>query len=132
MRYIENGLNTLGNVTYKTSGIQNITVEYTDTESRLKAYRTEEERLLVMLEKAETVEDMLNIEDRLSLRCATASESLTSTLMNWDSLISYSTVTLQITEVSRITPITRPCSGHIGRKIDGCVQRFSGGHCQLL
>jgi hypothetical protein len=102
---LTDSLSTLGNVPYRKIYTENITADYFDTESRLNAYRTEEERLLAMLEKAETVEDMLNIEDRLS-QVRYNIESLTSTLMNWDSLISYSTVTLQITEVSDYTENT--------------------------
>ena len=101
-------LDTLGNVTNTTIEAQNITTSYYDTESRLATYRTEEERLLAMLEKADTVEDMLNIEDRLaSVRYNI--ESLTSTLTNWDSKLSYSSLYLRISEVSELTqqaPIT--------------------------
>ncbi len=98
----ENGVYTLGNVTYRASDSENITPQYTDTESRLKSYRIQEERLLAMLEKAETVEDMLNIEDRLA-NVRYNIESLTSTIQGWDSLINYSTIILRITEVADFT-----------------------------
>jgi hypothetical protein len=101
----ENGVYTLGNVTYRASDSENITPQYTDTESRLKSYRIQEERLLAMLEKAETVEDMLNIEDRLA-NVRYNIESLTSTIQGWDSLINYSTITLRITEVADFTEET--------------------------
>lgn len=112
-------LETLGNVTGTTIEAQNITTSYYDTESRLATYRTEEERLLAMLEKADTVEDMLNIEDRLaSVRYNI--ESLTSTLTNWDSKLSYSTVELRISEVSELTQQT-PITYTFGQRI---VQGF--------
>lgn len=98
----EDGVYSLGNVTYRASDSQNITPQYTDTESRLKSYRIQEERLLAMLEKAETVEDMLNIENRLA-DVRYNIESLTSTIQGWDSLINYSTVTLRIVEVADFT-----------------------------
>ena len=91
-------LSTLGHVSYLTVSAENVAASYRDTESRLAVYRTEEERLLDMLAKAETVEDMLNIEDRLA-EVRYNIESLTTDLRTWDSLISYSTLTLTVHEV---------------------------------
>ena len=106
---IRSELDALGSVTYSSVEAQNITSAYRDTESRLKTYRVEESRLLEMLEKAEYVDDMLNIEDRLaSVRYQI--ESLTTTLTNWDSKINYSTLRLSVQEVKELTeekPIAR-------------------------
>jgi hypothetical protein len=96
------GLSELGNVTSSSAQAQNITSQYTDTESQLKAYRTEEERLLKILEKADTVADMITIEDRLS-QVRYNIESLTTQLNTWDSRINYSTLELYIREVSELT-----------------------------
>ena len=96
------GIKGLGNVVNNTSNSQDITLQYTDTESRLKTYRTEEERLLDMLSKATTVEDMLAIETRLS-DVRYQIESLTSQIKVWDSQVSYSTLTLSIREVALYT-----------------------------
>ena len=60
------GLDTIGNVTYLSSNAENITAQYTDTESQLSAYELEEERLLDILSQAQTVEDMIELESRLS------------------------------------------------------------------
>ena len=99
---IRGELDSLGSVTYSSVEAQNITSAYRDTESRLSTYRVEEERLLDMLKKAEYVEDMLNIEDRLaSVRYQI--ESLTTTLINWDSKINYSTLRLSVQEVKELT-----------------------------
>lgn len=106
---ITGDLEQLGSVTYSSVQAENITAAYTDTQSRLSAYRTEEARLLSMLEKADTVEDMLNIESRLS-DVRYSIESLTTTLTNWDSKVNYSTLRLSISEVKELkeeTPITR-------------------------
>ena len=106
---IRTDLDKLGSVTYTSVEAQNITSAYTDTESRLQTYRVEEERLLDMLKKADLVEDMLNIEDRLS-SVRYQIESLTSALTNWDSKINYSTLRLSVQEVKELTeekPITR-------------------------
>jgi len=109
-------LSSLGNVLYCNVNAQNISAQYRDTESRLSTYRTEEERLLAMLAKCETVEDMLNIEDRLA-DVRYNIESLTTTLRGWDGLVSYSTLTLSVSEVKEYTP--EPEEGYwqnIGRR----------------
>ena len=96
------GMSQLGNILRNNVYSENITEQYTDTESRLSTYRIEEERLLAMLEKAETVEDMLTIESRLS-EVRYHIESLTSSLRNWDNLVNYSTVTVYLSEVKELT-----------------------------
>jgi len=103
---VTNSLSSLGNIPYCKVQAENITANYQDTESHLKAYQTEETRLLAMLEKAETVEDMLSIEDRLA-NVRYNIESLTSTLKNWDGLVSYSTLTLTVQEVKVYTETQR-------------------------
>ncbi len=95
-------LASIGNVTYSTTSADNITASFLDTESRLKAYRTEETSLLEMLEKAETVEDMITVQDRLSW-VRYEIESLTSTLNNWQNEVDYSTINLNINEVKKYT-----------------------------
>ena len=96
-------LSLLGNVPYSNTYTDNITTKYYDTQSRLEAYRTQEQSLLAMMEKAETVTDLLEIEDKLS-EVRYNIETLQSRLTNWDRLVSYSTVTLSINEVEVYTP----------------------------
>lgn len=99
---VTGSLSTIGNVSYSSIQAENISASYYDTESRLAAYRIEEERLLAMLEMAETVEDMLSIEDRLT-EVRYNIESLTTTILGWDSLINYSTIELHVQEVVEYT-----------------------------
>ena len=96
-------LSTLGNVPYTYTYTENITARYYDVQARLTAYKTQEQRLLEMMEMAETVSDLVVIEDRLSeLRYEI--ESLQSTLNNWDRQVSYSSVNVNISEVTVYTP----------------------------
>ncbi|NCB52146.1 MAG: DUF4349 domain-containing protein [Clostridia bacterium] len=97
-----NSLTELGNVPYSSTNADNITRQYNDTQSKLDAYEIEYDRLLSMLEKADTVEDMLAIEDRLA-DVRYNIQSLSNTISGWDSLLSYSTVSLQLTEVVEYT-----------------------------
>lgn len=98
-----NSLSGLGNVPYSHTYTENVSAQYYDTEAHLKAYQTQETRLLEMMEKAETVEDIVILEDRLTeLRWRI--ESLQSSLNNWDRRVSYSTVNLELQEVQEYTP----------------------------
>ena len=91
-----------GNITSLSSNAENITTQFLDTESRLATYRTEEERLLAMLESAETVSDMIEIESRLS-EVRYEIESLTTMLNNWQNQVDYSTITISIYEVEKLS-----------------------------
>ena len=96
-------LSTLGNVPYTHTYTENVTSQYYDTEARLNAYKTQETRLLEMMELAETVEDVIALESRLAeLRYQI--ESLQSSLNNWDRRVSYSTVSVDVQEVREYTP----------------------------
>ena len=96
-------LSTLGNVPYTHSYTENITSRYYDVQARLTAYQTQEQRLLEMMEKAETVSDIIVIEDRLTeLRYQI--ENLQSSLNNWDRQVNYSTVNINVSEVTVFTP----------------------------
>ena len=103
-------LSTLGNVPYSHTYTENITAQYYDTDARLSAYQTQEARLLEMMEAAETVEDLIAIEEKLTeLRYQI--ESLQSTLKNWDRQVAYSTLDLEIQEVIEYTPESRMSYG---------------------
>ena len=103
-------LSTLGNVPYSYTYTENITAQYYDTDARLTAYQTQEARLLEMMEAAETVEDLIAIEEKLTeLRYQI--ESLQSTLKNWDRQVAYSTLDLEVQEVIEYTPESRMSYG---------------------
>lgn len=100
---ITESLSEIGNVTNRSSYAENITTQFYDSQSRLSAYRTEEERLLSMLEKVEDVESMIAIEERLS-EVRYQIENLETKLLNWQRQVDYSTVYLYIQEVAFLTP----------------------------
>lgn len=88
------------NVTSLSESAEDITLSYVDTESRKKALETEQERLMTLLEQAETVEDIITIEGRLS-EVRYQLESYTSQLRTYDNQVDYSTVRIGISEVER-------------------------------
>ncbi len=113
---IMTGLSTLGNVPYTHTYTENVTSQYYDTQARLTAYQTQEARLLEMMEKAETVEDIITIEEKLTdLRYRI--ESLQSTLKNWDRQVSYSTISLDVEEVQEYTPETPAAKASYGQRM---------------
>ena len=95
---------TEGNVTYKDENVTDITLQYTDTESRKKSLLTEQERLNELMKKAETVEDIIAIESRLS-EVRYQLESIESQLRTYDNQVDYSTVNININEVVDYTPV---------------------------
>lgn len=109
-------LEVIGNVTQRSIYSDNITTQYYDSQSRLNTYRTEEERLLAMLEKVEDVESMIAIEERLS-DVRYNIESIQTKLTNWQNQVDYSTVNLYISEVAQLTeekPVVRSYWQQVG------------------
>lgn len=99
--FVENVKET-SNVTNISESAEDITLQYVDTASRKTALETERDRLMELLKKAETVEDLISIESRLS-EVRYQLEAYTSQLRTYDNQVDYSTVNLSINEVDRET-----------------------------
>lgn len=93
----------VSNVVQRSESTDDVTLAYVDTESRRDALRVEQERLMALLEKAETLADILEIESRLT-DVRYQLESMESQLRTYDNLVDYATVTLSVSEVQRLTP----------------------------
>lgn len=91
-----------GKIVNKTESQKNVTLDYVDLESRISAFKTERETLTSLLEKAESLENVLSIQERLS-EVNYEIESYTAQLRVLENRVSYSTVTLNISEVERVT-----------------------------
>lgn len=92
----------LGYVTNKTESSEDVGEQYYDVESRLKTQRTKQERLLALLEKAENMEDIISLENALS-DVEYMIELYSSELNRYDALIGFSTFTVYLNEVNRVT-----------------------------
>lgn len=106
------------NITNKSTSVEDVTLQYVDTESRKKALKTEEDRLLEIIEKAETVEDIITVESRLS-EVRYQLESIESQLRSYDNRVNYSTIYLDVTEVTQYTPTEE--KGVVERMTEGFV-----------
>lgn len=91
------------NIISQTENVDDITETYVDTEARLNALRLEEERLLALLEKGDNLSDIITVEERLS-DVRYQIESYTARIRGYDTLIAYSTVNIEISEVIEYTP----------------------------
>ena len=99
---LTNSLSELGNVPYCNTNSENVTAAYYDVEARKTAYEAQEKRLLEMLEIAESVEDLLAIQQQLS-DVQYEIDALQSRLTNYDRQVSYSSVNLTVSEVEEYT-----------------------------
>ncbi len=79
-----------------------VTDKFFDSQARLEAYKTQEERLLELLSEATNLAEILDIEDRLS-SVRYEIESLSGTLSKLSALISLSTVNVEIMEVRELS-----------------------------
>ena len=93
----------IANVVSTNLSREDITLSYTDTEGRVKALQTEEARLLELMEQAETMSDLLEIEGRLT-EVRYQLENYTSTLRLYDNQVDYATLDLTLREVEKFTP----------------------------
>ena len=97
----------VSNVVSSNKTVDDVTLSYVSIESRMKALQTEEARLLELLAKAETMDDLLTVESRLT-DVRTELEQVTSALRVMDNQVNYATVDLYIDEVTEYTPVEEP------------------------
>ena len=94
----------LANVVRTNKNLEDITLSYTATESRIKALETEEARLLDFMAQAENMSDLLEIEARLT-DVRYELERYSSQLRLYDNQVDYATIYLDIEEVQEYTPV---------------------------
>ncbi len=112
-------MSKFGTVVLEQSSGEDVTDQYFDTESRLKSLKIQQERLQALLQKADKMEDIIKIEKELQTTLYEI-ENYTGTLKKWDSLVEYSTLNVNITEVQEIKPV-KP------EEKDGLLSRIAFG-----
>ena len=93
---------TLCHVIWQTDTAENISEQYYDTQSRLETAQIKLERLQELLKKAESMEDIITIESAIS-ETEYEIESLSGTMRHYDALVDYAAVTLELSEVYRLS-----------------------------
>lgn len=105
-------LEQYGQVMNKSQSAENISRTYNDKKTYITSLETEQKRLLEMMDKAETIEDMMAVEERLTEVQRQLNQYKTQ-LDAMDMDVAYSTVTLSVQEVQKIAnqPTSRDSFG---------------------
>ena len=109
------------NIVSSSETVQDVTLQYVDIESRIQALETERNRLMELLAQAESLEEILMIEQRLT-EVRYSLESYTSQMRTLENQISYATIHLNISEVQEYTPVAE----------ETVWQRITGGFMDSL
>ena len=120
-----NSTGELGYVTSSTENSEDVGELYYDTEARLKTQRTKQERLLALLEKAETMEDIIALESALS-EVEYQIEQYSSTLNRYDALIGFATFNIYLDEVGKVTQEVGETASLGARMAAGFQSSFRG------
>ena len=116
-------LETFGKVTRRDTGMDDVTMQYIDLQSRLANQEAQEARLVEILEMAETVEEVLEVEREL-YRVRGEIESMSAQLTYLTDQVSFSTIYLSLREETIPTGTISPNPFHnLGQRI---VQAFTG------
>lgn len=99
-------VSTNSNVTYSRKSNENVTLQYVDLQSHIKALKVEQESLMNLLAKAETVEDIISLQSQLT-QVRYEIESYESQLRTFDNKIDYTTLYLDVSEVKRETTVEK-------------------------
>ena len=120
-----NSLDGDGKIMSKSVNAENISQVYANKETYKKALEKEQERLLAMMDKAETIEDMIAVESRLS-EVERQLNSYKTDLAQMDKDVEYSTVYIDLQEVKRYTETVEKTTFRekIGYAFEDAVSNF--------
>lgn len=90
----------------KTLTTEDVTLKYVDMESRVKVLEAEKTALEGLLKKAASTSEIIEIREKLTQVIGDI-ESYKSQLRTYDNLVSYSTVTMRISEVERTAVVEK-------------------------
>jgi len=88
-------------VTNLNQSVEDVSLAYSDIETRLETLKTKHDRLIELLSKATEMTDIIELENALS-DCEYQIDSYTQSKNRYDSLIGYSTVYISIDEVAEL------------------------------
>ena len=95
------------NITNRTESVRDVTLTYVDMQSHKDMLIAERDRLMEYLNSADTIEDMMAIEDHLT-EVRYQIDSMESQLRTYDNMVDYSTVNINVVEVIEYTPVVEP------------------------
>ena len=87
-----------GTVTFSSESVEDVTLDYVDIEGRISSLQTELDSLEALVEQAEDIDTILELQDKIS-EVRYSLETYQSSLLVMQNRISYSTLTLNVSEV---------------------------------
>ena len=87
--------------------VQDVSNDYVDTQSRLKTYKGEQDRLLQMLKQAQSINDVLAVEQKLS-DVEQNIEQTEAHLNDLNNQVTYYNVTIQLQPIDSVQPVSQP------------------------
>ena len=121
--YLET-LRTTCNVLRSSLSTDDITDSYYDYQAKLDSLRLQEERLTAMLEKADSLDYMITLEDKLT-EIRTEINAINSTLQLMDKAVNYSYVYLTLSEVKEYSPPSEESYWqHVGKTFVDAMDTF--------
>ncbi len=104
------GVGSLANLLSRTENASDVTNAYYDTESHIRALRSEYDTLIGILEKCTELTDVISVQSRITTVLYQI-DSYETQLKNYDSLVAYSTVNMTIDEVEHETAVVEQTVG---------------------
>lgn len=126
------GENPSFRLTYRSTSCENVSEVYGDIENRMETLQIKQDRLQVLLEQAESMDDIIAIESELT-EVEAELAALGGEKNHYDNLIGYSTVYVDLREVGTFSEGVNPSFGQ--RLISGFqrgLQNFAEGVENLL
>lgn len=129
-KYLDSFISQIGNmanITNQSESSEDVTLSYIETESRIASFEIQRDKLLEWMEDAETVDELIKLEERLS-EVRYQLEYYGGILRNYDNLVEFSTITLDIREVERMTIVEPETVGdRIGKGLSDNFYRITEG-----
>ena len=121
--YVKKAAEQWGSITNMSSNSSDVSEQYFDTEARLETLTIQEERLLALLQKADKMEDILNIERELQ-NVRYQIETYTGSIRRLDSQIDYATISVNIYEVKNVTIVPKTFIQEVIEEIKASARSF--------
>lgn len=93
---------------------EDVSENYYDTAGRLETQQTKLDRLQELLRQSKGMEDIIALEDAIS-ETEEEIDRLSGELRHYDRLVDYSTVTIQLREVYRLSDVEEPTQSFLSR-----------------
>ncbi len=104
---------------------EDVSEVYYDTAGRLETQQTKLDRLRELLERAESMEDIIAIESAIA-ETEEQIDRLSGELRHYDALVDYSTVNIYLDEVYRLSNVEEPAQGFKSRIASALAGGWNG------